>query len=106
MDNIEILVDQTITQVDVLVNQSVTNVDVIVSEGATIISDGGGDFNFVHNQAVASTTWNITHNAGKYPAVTIVNTANDEMDAFVKHISMNELTITFLSSTAGKAYLN
>lgn len=61
---------------------------------------------FVYDAQVASATWVVVHNMGKFPSVTIVDTAGDEMDALVKHNSNNQLTITFSAAVSGKAYLN
>lgn len=62
--------------------------------------------NYVHDQQVASATWVITHNMGKRPSVTIVDTADEEVIADVKYNSNNQLTISFYSPNSGKAYLN
>lgn len=62
--------------------------------------------NYVHDQQTASATWTITHNMGKNPSVTIVDTANDEVEGYVKHNSNNQITITFSAAVSGKAYLN
>ena len=62
--------------------------------------------NYVHDQQVASASWVITHNMGKKPAVSIVDTADDEVIGEVKYNSNNQLTITFSAPMSGKAYLN
>ena len=64
------------------------------------------DASFVHNESPASDMWTITHNLGKYPSVTIVDSANDEVEGNVNHISINQLTITFSAAFSGKAFLN
>ena len=61
---------------------------------------------YVHDQQVASTTWNITHNLNKYPAVQIVDTAGDEVIGQVHFNNSNSLTITFTSAFSGKAFIN
>lgn len=61
---------------------------------------------YTHDQQTASTTWTITHNMGKFPSVTIVDTAGDEMEGGVTHNSNNQLTIVFSASVSGKVYLN
>jgi hypothetical protein len=43
---------------------------------------------------------------GKFPSVSIVDTANDQVEAEVKYNSNNQLTITFTAPIAGKAYIN
>jgi len=62
--------------------------------------------NYVHDQQTASVSWVITHNMNKYPAVNIVDTANDEVIGDVKYNSLNQITITFTAAFSGKAYLN
>jgi hypothetical protein len=64
------------------------------------------DKNYVHVQDTASASWVITHNLGKYPSVTIVDSAGDEVEASVEHNSINSLTITFAAENSGKAYCN
>lgn len=61
---------------------------------------------FVFNQSTASSVWDITHNMGKFPSVSIVDTAGDEVEGTVNHISNTRLTITFTAAFSGKAYLN
>lgn len=61
---------------------------------------------YVHDQQTSSATWTVTHNMNKYPAVNIVDTANDIIMGEVKYNSLNQLTITFTAAISGKAYLN
>lgn len=61
---------------------------------------------FVFDQQVASAVWVVVHNMGKFPSVTIVDTANDQVEGEVRFNSNNQLTITFTAAVAGKAYLN
>lgn len=62
--------------------------------------------NFVFTQSSAASVWTINHNMGKYPSVTIVDTANDEVEGQVNHVSNTQLTITFSAPVAGKAFMN
>jgi hypothetical protein len=61
---------------------------------------------YTHTQSVASTTWTITHNMGKKPSVSVVDTSDDEVVGEVHHNSTNQLVITFSAAVSGKAYLN
>jgi hypothetical protein len=61
---------------------------------------------FVFDQQVASSVWVVVHNMGKFPSVSIVDTANDQVEGEVKYNTNNQLTITFTAPFAGKAYLN
>ena len=66
----------------------------------------GGDLHYVYLQTSPSVTWSITHNLGKYPSVSIVDSAGTFYLSDVKYIDKNSLTITFKAAFAGKAYLN
>jgi len=50
--------------------------------------------------------WEINHNLGKYPSVTVVDTANNVIYAEVSYTDINNVTITFSSSVTGRAHLN
>ena len=65
-----------------------------------------GDKHFAHEQAVASAAWAITHNLGKYPSVTITDSAGDQVEGEVRYNGINALTLTFSAPFSGKAYLN
>jgi hypothetical protein len=65
-----------------------------------------GDLNFTYTQSTASATWNIQHNLGKNPSVSVADTAGTLVVGQVDYIDNNNLTITFISAFAGVAYLN
>lgn len=64
------------------------------------------DWNYVHTQSSPSSSWSINHNLGKYPSVTIVDTAGSEVEGNVTHTGPNGLTITFTAPFSGKAFIN
>jgi len=64
------------------------------------------DKNFVYTQAVASPTWQVTHNLNKYCAVTVTDTNEFEIFPNIEYTSLNTVTITFSTATAGFAYFN
>jgi|TARA_E500000318_G_scaffold65704_1_gene60689 hypothetical protein len=64
------------------------------------------DANFVFTQGIPSATWNITHNLGKFPSVSVVDTADQLMYGDTEYFNENSLTITFSAPFSGKAYLN
>lgn len=66
----------------------------------------GDDVHFVHNQITPSAAWTITHNLGKHPSVSIVDSAGTMVVGDVTYHDLNSLTITFGSAFSGKAYLN
>lgn len=61
---------------------------------------------FVFTQALASDTWVIVHNLGRYPSVIIEDSAGTQFMAPVHYDSPNQLTVTMNGATAGKAFLN
>ena len=64
------------------------------------------DKNFVHDQGSAASSWAVTHNLNKFPSVTVVDTAGSVVVGQVAYNSANQVTLTFRSSFAGKAYFN
>lgn len=64
------------------------------------------DRNYVHVQNSPATAWVINHNLGKYPAVTVVDSAGTEVIGQVVHNSMNQCVATFSAAFAGKAFAN
>lgn len=62
--------------------------------------------NYIHNQSTPLDTWVINHNMGKNPSVSVVDSANDEVEGEVKYNSTNQITIKFTAAFSGKAYLN
>lgn len=65
-----------------------------------------GDKNYVHNQSVASQTWTVNHNLGKYASATMVLSTGQKGYGDITYIDENTLTITFASAESGKAYIN
>ena len=72
----------------------------------TVTSNGESLTSFTHNQTTTATSWTITHNMGKNPSVTIVDSANSYVIGEVDYINNNSLTVSFKSAFKGKAYLN
>ena len=71
-----------------------------------ILFAGAQDSHFEFHQASASSTWNVTHNLGKFPSVTIKLADGTIGQAAVTHNNNNSLTITFGADTSGTAYMN
>lgn len=61
---------------------------------------------YVHNQNVPSAVWNILHNLGSYPSVTVIDSAGTTVVGDVTYVSANSITITFSGSFSGQAFLN
>lgn len=61
---------------------------------------------YTHIQGEASDTWTIEHNMGRYPSVTVVDSAGSAVFGDVTYTNENQLTVTFSVAFSGKAYLN
>lgn len=81
-----------------------TNVQDAIEE--LLAEAGGGDAHYVHTQNVPATVWTVTHNLGKHPSVTVLDSASTLVEGSVVHVSANSLTVTFGASFSGTAYCN
>ena len=62
---------------------------------------------YVHQQAVPSDVWTITHLfVDKFPAVSVVDSAGSVVIGDVAYVGTNQVVLTFTSAFSGKAYLN
>lgn len=70
------------------------------------LNTGSSSQSYVHNQGIASSIWLITHNMGKFPAVTIVDSAENQVIGDIEYIDQNRVMVTFTGAFKGKAYCN
>lgn len=61
---------------------------------------------YIHVQSSASQIWNIEHGLGKFPSVSVVDSAGTLVYGDVAYNDDNTLTINFTAAFSGKAYLN
>ena len=61
---------------------------------------------FVFNQNTPATVWNIQHNLGKFPSITVIDTGDTVVTGEYTYIDNNNVTLNFSAAFAGKAYLN
>lgn len=61
---------------------------------------------YVHDQTNAMPTWVIDHPLSKFPSVTCMDSAGDEIEGILSYDSLDRVTMTFGAATGGKAYLN
>lgn len=64
------------------------------------------DKNFYYKQTTASDVWVIVHNLNKYPSVTVIDSAGEEVIGNVTYDDQNQVTITFSGAFKGSATLN
>lgn len=103
-DEVETLNDR----IDDIEQSSITE---IIGEGNISATQSGhtvtiNSKTYVYEQGIASNTWEIEHNLGKYPSVTIVDSAGTIFTASVEYNSENICTVYINGATKGKAYLN
>jgi hypothetical protein len=82
-----------------------TDLVAAINELAGRAAGGDSAVAYVHAQRSAETVWTINHNLGLRPAVTLIDTGGNEIDADVIHISVNQLVIHFAIPVAGVARL-
>ena len=74
--------------------------------GFAVYPELSADKHFTFTQSTATNTWNITHNLGKFPSVSVVDSGNTIVYGNIDYIDNNSLTITFSAAFSGKAYMN
>lgn len=67
---------------------------------------GEGDKNYYHTQGTPAAEWVIEHNLGKYPSVTVVSSAGEEIYCDKTFLSMNKVVLNFGTAISGAAFLN
>ena len=99
-NNVDVVVKDSPT-VEVVSKTQQPTVDIVITGGIV-----GVDKNFVFTQSSASATWTINHTLNKFPAVEVVDSANDIVIGNVTYNSTTQITLTFTAAFSGKAYLN
>ncbi len=61
---------------------------------------------FIFTQGAPATVWNIQHNLGKFPSVSVINNNNVVINGEVTYIDNNNVQLNFSAGFTGKAYLN
>jgi hypothetical protein len=89
----------------VTVNEETVTVLSIAEQGPAGPPGESGDANFTQNFSV-TTSVTVTHNLGKYPSVTVLDSAGDECEGSVDHLSINQLVVTFSAPFSGIVVCN
>lgn len=98
MSDISIDIVKQDVAVEVTVNQDVA-LDV------TVLGSGRGDKNFTQT-FINQTSVTVPHNLNKKPAVTVIDSAGDEVLGNVHHLSDNSLQVTFSAGFTGTVFCN
>ena len=64
------------------------------------------DKHYVYTQSVVADTWNIQHNLNKFPSISVVDSADSQVEGDVEYVDANNVTLRFCGAFSGKAYLN
>ena len=64
------------------------------------------DANYLHTQTTASDVWVIVHNLNKFPSVTVIDSAGNEVVGEVIYNDANQVTLKFEGGFKGTATLN
>lgn len=82
-----------------------TSVVVLPVVGPTGPTGPPGGSTYTHTQSTPAASWAITHNLGRYPQVTVVDTAGVRLFPDLTYDSLNTVTVTHAAPTAGSAYM-
>lgn len=61
---------------------------------------------FVYERQSAGDLWDITHNLGYRPSVTVSDYGQNNVECDIEHVSANRLKLTFTADMSGYAYLS
>ncbi len=93
---------------DLLMGQSAYN----ITDNKYYIRSGNGiiplkkTMYYIHDQGIPNAEWDITHNLGCRPNVTVTDTAGQVYIGSVEYTNDNNLKVSFSGGFSGKAYLN
>ncbi len=61
---------------------------------------------YSYTQSVPEAVWVVQHNLNRFPAVTVIDDAGDEVEMDVRYVDANTLTLTAAGALSGVAYLS
>ena len=93
---------EPVEDISISSNEDIEDVSIDVSDDIVVLPDK----NYLHTQTIASDTWIIVHNLNKYPAVSVMNSAGEEVVGEVTYDNVNQVTIKFVGAFKGIATLN
>lgn len=85
-----------------------TDVQSAISELDGLIAGLGSavDAFFEYDQVSPSASWSIAHGLGKFPSVTVVDSAGTVVEGDITYVDDNNVTVDFAGAFSGKAYCN
>lgn len=91
---------------DALVHKPKINGHTLIGDKSSEELDIVEDKNYFHTQTVASDTWVIVHNLNKFPAVSVIDSAGNEVVGEIIYNDANQVTLKFEGGFKGSATLN
>lgn len=76
------------------------------SSGSGSSGRGGNDARYTYTKIAPADIWEVEHNLGKFPSVTVVDSAGSVVQGEIEYIDRNNVRVTFTGAFAGFAYLN
>jgi hypothetical protein len=61
---------------------------------------------YTYEKRSNSALWNIPHNLGFMPNVTVIDYGQNNVECDIEHVDQNNLTLTFSEQISGHAYLS
>jgi hypothetical protein len=61
---------------------------------------------YLHEQNVPATTWTVSHGLDRDPAVSVISSIGEELEAAITHIDTNTLLVRLNGAATGKAACN
>lgn len=116
LDDIAVTIDTQAIEVNVEPPDSNLNIDlapdVIVLATGGVGPEGpmgpagpaGASYTFI--QTVAAYMWDIVHNLGVFPSITVVDSGGTVIIPDAHYVDSNQIQLYFQYPTSGKAYLN
>lgn len=102
-DQVDVAV--SIEETSVEINLEQINVEVQLAGPTGPAATGAVDAHF-ELPFISASTVSVPHNLGKYPAVTVIDSAGDEVIGDVQHLSANSLQLIFSAPFSGTVFCN
>ena len=91
---------------DTEINKAIAKIETELNTVNEKVNSINTDKYYLHKQTAAEKNWIITHNMGKFPSVTVIDSAGNSVVGDVTYIDENSLSVTFSGAFSGKAILN
>ena len=92
---------------ETIVEISGNQATIVVETSPVVKFAGGNDANFSQGFSGDTTSLIITHNLGKYPAVTVIEGfSGEEVDFDVEYLNTNQIQLSWIGTFSGTVQCN